>query len=336
MVEGPDGTTILVGQSTAKLRARLRNFVGQLVLVGGGIIAAAIVGGWFLAGRTLSPIAQITRTAEAISAANLSQRINLRQTESELGRLAKVLNGAFDRLEAAIHSQTAFTADASHELRTPLALIMAQIELALRRERSPQYYQESLDRCLKAARRMHRLVEDLLALARDDANPAPMRNEPLDLGKLVEDTVAMFRPLAESRQVVCHVDAVPLPLVGDADQLAQAIGNLVHNAVEYNRPGGTVAVTARAEADVAVVVVADTGLGIPADDQPHVFERFYRVDKTRSRESGGTGLGLAVAKRIIEMHRGTIALSSMAGQGTTMTIRLPRAADDSRNGVKQA
>ena len=322
---GPEETTVLVGRSTAEVRHRLQAFLLRLVAVGVGTFAVALCGGWLLTRKVLAPITKMTATAEAISSTNLSQRISLADTESEFGQLATVLNDAFDRLEQALLRQAGFTADASHELRTPLAVLTAAVDLALRRDRSSENYRDTLAQCRAAARRMERVVAKLLALARADAEVTAPHCETIDLAPLVEETVARMNPLAAAHDVTCRVEMVSAQVTADADAIVLMLENLMENAVLYNRPGGAVNVRLAIENDVAVLEVSDTGVGIPAVDLPHVFDRFYRVDKARSRESGGSGLGLAIAKQIAEEHRGTIALSSEESKGTHVVVRFPLA-----------
>lgn len=329
VIAGPHDTLVLVGRSTESVRRHLQLFLARLVLIGAGALAAALAGGWFLTRKALAPIAKITATAETISSKNLSKRIDLQETESEFGRLAAVLNGAFDRLEQALTRQVAFTADASHELRTPLTVLIASLDLALRRERSPEHYRTVLVQCLASARRMEDVIAKLLALARADAGLAAQQRQTIDFAEVVRDVVDRLAPLAQSREVACTTETEAIPINAAPDQIAILVETIVENAILYNRPNGTVDVRLSREGPNAVLQVIDNGAGIPAADQPYVFERFYRVDKARSRESGGCGLGLAIAKRIVEEHCGAIGLSSEEGAGTRVTITLPIATPDS-------
>jgi heavy metal sensor kinase len=323
VVAGPHGASVLVGRSTKEVRRHLQTFLVRLVASGAGALAVAMVGGWFLTGKALAPIDRISATAEAVSSSNLSQRISLEETDSEFGRLAGVLNGAFDRMEQALVRQVAFTADASHELRTPLAVVAASAELALRRDRSPEYYRNTLTQCCDAAHRMQRVIEKLLTLARADAVQVAPITEPIDLARLADDVVTRLLPLATARDVTCTVDLALATIEGDADQVALMLENIVENAIAYNRPSGMVSVRLTTAGASAVLEVTDNGIGIPPADQPHVFDRFYRVDKARARDSGGSGLGLAIARRIVEDHGGTIELTSSEATGTRVVVTLP-------------
>ncbi len=317
------GGAILVGRSIREERERLAGLLWLLAGTGAGVFALAMLGGFLLAGRALAPIRKITEAAAALSAESLSRRIDLGRTESELSALARTLNDAFARLEASFDRQTRFTADASHELRTPLSILLTQVELALKKDRTAPEYRETLETCLRAAQRMRATVEGLLTLARADAGEIRLAREPVDLKPLVEETLSLLAPLALDRRVAVAAEAVPLVVAGDRERLREVAANLVANAIRYNREGGRVDVRLSRENGSAVLSVADTGIGIPEADRAHLFERFYRVDKARSREMGGSGLGLAIAKWIVEAHGGTIGVESREGEGTTFTVTLP-------------
>lgn len=316
---GPDGSRVVVGRSIAALRAELDAFLTAIVVAGAAVLAFALAGGWFLASRALRPIAKISEKAAEISAKDLSKRIDLVEVESELGTLTCTLNTTFQRLEEAFDRQARFTADASHELRTPLSILLAECESALKRERTAPEYRESLETCVRAARRMKAVVDSLLTLARADAGVLKLEKERFDLKPMVEETAAMLRPLAEERGVTLSVAAEPMEFEGDRGLLREVFTNLISNAIRYNRPGGRVEIALR---NGRTLTVADTGMGIAEKDRPHIFERFYRVDKARSREQGSSGLGLAITRWIVEAHGGTIAFASREGEGTTFTVQL--------------
>ena len=253
----------------------------------------------------------------------MSQRINTAETESELGQLAAVLNSTFARLETAFAQQQQFTADAAHELRTPVSVILAQTQTALSRERYAAEYRETVEACERSAQRMRRLIESLLELARLDAGQENMKRLRFDLAKVVKDCVEQVQPVAGQRNVKVLADLAPVEITGDAERLAQVVTNLLANAIQYNRLDGEVRIKLEAKSGLAVLTITDTGPGIPAQDLPHVFERFYRGDKSRTISNGHAGLGLAISKAIVEAHGGTIEVSSRTGQGTTFTVRLP-------------
>lgn len=320
----PEGPRLLVGRSIAGDRSAMRRLAYGFAAVGGGVLALGLVGGWWLATRAIRPIQDISATAVRIAAGDLSQRIDGAGTEDELGRLANVLNTTFARLEASFAQQVRFTSDASHELRTPLAVIVSQAQTALARERPAAEYREALEACLRAAERMRRLSESLLDLARLDSGDEPMRPSRFDLARVARESLELLRPLAAQRGVALLAE-LPIAFArGDAERVGQVVTNLVKNAIDFNRPGGEVRVTTRTEANETVLLVTDTGSGIRAEDLPHVFERFYRADRSRSGNEGRIGLGLAICKAIVDAHSGTLAVDSRPGEGSSFTLRLSR------------
>jgi heavy metal sensor kinase len=320
---GPLGTRILVGQSLRQANAELRAFAWQLAGASAVVLAVGLAGGWLVSARILRPVAAIAATASAISETNLSERIDGATVDRELAGLADILNAMFARLEAAFERQVRFTADASHELRTPLAIIRSHAELALARPRTAEEYRDAVEACLRASTRMTALVEGLLTLARADAGKLDLSREPVDLKRLVTETVALLRPWAEAKGLRVEIDLAQAIVRGDADRLAQVVTNLMSNAVQYNRPGGAVRLRLGVADGWAVLSVEDTGRGIQEADRPHLFERFFRVDKARGRTSGGHGLGLAICKSIVQAHGGTIGFQTEWERGSTFWVRLP-------------
>jgi heavy metal sensor kinase len=318
------GDCVLAGLPLTAERAALRRFGGWLVAAGGAVLAFGLGGGWWLATRALRPVEAISATARRIAAGDLAERINVAETDSELGRLAAVLNSTFARLEAAFAQQRQFTADASHELRTPLTVLISEAQTALARQRSAPEYRETVEACLDAAQRMRRLTQSLLELARFDAGQETLERLPVDLAECARLGLEFVRPLADQRGLRILADLAPAETLGDGDRLGQVVTNLLTNAVFYNRDQGEIRLTTRVENDGAVLTVADTGSGIAAEDLPHIFQRFYRADKSRARAEGRVGLGLAICKAIVEAHGGSIQVASQPGQGSTFVVRLPR------------
>ena len=322
------GGYLVVGRSTAVEEEQTERLVWILVGTGLGVLLVGLAGGWLLVERALRPIAVMSSTAQAISASNLSQRIDVAGTESELSPLARVLNNMLDRLEDAFEQQKRFTADASHELRTPLAVICSQAELALARERSGDEYRQALATCAGAAQRMRTLVNGLLTLARADAGMLQLTSAPFDLKTCTEECAGLVQPLAAERGITVDLDLEEVDWTGDVQRIAQVITNLLSNAIRYNRDDGRVNVRLRQEDGAVVLAVADTGIGIPEAELGSIFKRFYRVDKARSREMGGTGLGLAICQSLVAAHGGTLECASELGRGSTFTLRLPAARPD--------
>ncbi len=324
-MRGPDGTLIVVGKSLVDEWAALHAFGWQLVGIGVAVLVVGLLGGYALASRIFRPLAAMSAAAAAISASNLSSRIDTANIDNELADLAQVLNAMFARLEAAFTRQQQFTADASHELRTPLTILRTNAELALSQTRSAEEYRQTIESCLRAANRMAVLVQGLLTLARADAGNLTFKRQAVSLDQVVMDCLAQLRPLAEGKGVTMTADVCAVIVSGEPTALTQVATNLLSNAIQYNRPGGTVHVQLSVAADTGLFTVTDNGTGIPDRAGARIFERFFRVDKSRARHSGGTGLGLAICKNIVEAHGGTIDFVSRTGEGTTFRVTLPRA-----------
>jgi len=318
----PSGETVLVGHSIAPELKELRRTALNLFAAGGLILLVGLAGGWWFVSRALRPIENISAAAVKISAGDLSQRINVADAESELGQLAAVLNSTFARLETAFAQQKQFASDAAHELRTPVSVILTQTQTALNRERDAASYKQTVEACQRAAQRMRKLIESLLALARFDAGQEVLKRLPFDFSKTVSDCAELVQPLADERGVKISIEAEPIEIIGDSERIAQVVTNLLTNAIQYNNSDGEVRVKLKSQNGLAVLTVADTGQGIAAEDLPRVFGRFFRADQSRTG-AGNAGLGLAISKAIIEAHGGTIEVASEENIGTTFTVRLP-------------
>ena len=319
----PPGECLLVGASDASLQRELRHFTAWLGGIGLVVLALGWLGGWGLATHTLAPILHIRATAQRIAAGHLDERIPIAETESELGNLSATLNETFQRLENAFAEQARFTSDAAHELRTPVAIILGQTQLSLSRPRSAEEARETLETIRRSGLRMQHLIDSLLELAQLDDASAAIRQQPCDLAELSREQLDAIRPLAEEKGLTLESDLHPAPCQADRERIAQILTNLLANAVKYCRPNDHVRLTTAQDNGHILVTVADTGPGIAAENLPHLFERFYRADASRSRATGGAGLGLAICKSIAEAHRGELTATSSEGNGTTFTLRLP-------------
>ena len=282
-------------------------------------IAIACVGGAWLAGRALKPVDEITTAARTIGIDNLSLRLATPQTGDELQRLTEAWNVMLGRLEEAVKTLSQFAADASHELRTPLAVIRTSAELALRRARTPESYRDSLQEIAEEAERMTRLVEDLLFLARHDAQSAEMPKEPLDLRDVVQEVAAGLRGIAEARGIGIRIAADnPASVSGNRPALRRLLLVLLDNAIKYSGKDGDVLVGIEAAGKGVAVTIQDFGIGIAAADLPHIFKRFYQAD--RARTDGGFGLGLSLAESIARAHGTSIGVTSAEGAGSTFRV----------------
>jgi len=327
---GPSGPTpslppalLVIGRSTRQIDQASAGLVRTLIIVVPLVLALAAGGGIFLARRALKPVDEIAQTAEEIEENDLSQRINV-NTKDELGRLAATLNAMIGRLEKAFQRQKQFTSDASHELRAPLSVIEAESTLALQKERPPSDYRQSLETISQGASQMSSLIEQLLTLARADAGKEQWNFTEVDLGKLITNLSADAEVLCQEKGLSFQLGQTQdLVVKGDEARLRGLFMNLLDNAIRYTPAPGTISVSLRREGQMAVVTVKDTGVGIPVEDIPLIFERFYRVDKSRSRVDGGTGLGLAISRHIAEAHGGKIEVESQVGAGSTFSVWLP-------------
>ncbi|MEO5803244.1 MAG: ATP-binding protein [Verrucomicrobiota bacterium] len=324
----PGGHTVLIGASTAKIKTELRRIGFELTGAGVFVVVIGLAGGWWLAGRAIRPIAEISSAAGKISGGDLSRRINVSEAESELGQLAGVLNQTFERLEKSFEQQVRFTADASHELRTPISVILTQIQLALSRERSGEDYRQTLETCERAAERMRVLVNSLLELARVDSGDFELMREECDLGRIAREAMEFVEPLAKQKNVTLNHSIESVKINADALKLGQVFINLLTNAIQHNKDGVEVCLSVKQNGSRAIVRVADNGIGIPAEALPQLFARFYRVDQSRSRTKGNSGLGLAICKVIVEAHGGTIVAKSENSSGAEFIFELPLSTND--------
>jgi heavy metal sensor kinase len=322
----PPGTqpaALVIGRSTKQIDQALAGLLRTLIIAVPLALALAAGGGIFLARRALKPVDKIAQTAQEIEETDLSRRINV-NTKDELGRLAATLNAMIGRLEKAFQRQKQFTSDASHELRTPLAVIEAESTLALQKERPSSDYRQSLEIISQESRQMSSLIDQLLTLARADAGKEQWNFTEVNLGKLITNLSTDVEVLCQEKELSFQLGQTQdLVVKGDEARLRELFMNLLDNAIRYTPAPGTVSISLRREGQMAVVAITDTGVGIPAEDMPFIFERFYRVDKSRSRAEGGSGLGLAICRHIAEAHGGKIEVESQVGAGSTFSVWLP-------------
>jgi heavy metal sensor kinase len=314
---------LIVGRSTGEIDEVLDRFRDVLLIAVATTIVMAGGGGLFLADRAFKPVEHITETAQEIEEGDLSRRVEVR-SDDEMGRLASTLNQMIERLEKAFNRQRQFTADASHELRTPLAVIEAESTLALRKERTQEDYQKSLDLIYQETSYMTATLDKLLMLARADAGKEQVSFETVNLKDLLSDVASDVEILCREKDLNFQLGQLDnLIITGDPIKLKQLFLNLLDNALRYTPASGTVSLSLTKEGRSAVVAVSDTGIGIPEEHIPQIFERFYRVDKARSRSEKGSGLGLSICKYIVEVHSGSITVESEVGKGSTFSVYLP-------------
>ena len=316
---------VQVGMSLRGVEGLLARYLHTLlVLIPVGVGLAAL-GGAFIARAALRPVDRMTRTARRITAEDLSRRVEQPGTGDEMARLAETLNGMLARLEESFAQTRRFAADAAHELRTPLAALRGGIEVTLRAQRSPEEYRRVLASSLEEVERLIRLAEDLLLLSRSTAGPEGPR-APVDLEPLLLEVFDVGARLGQPAGVSLRIDtASPATVRGDTVALTRALRNLVENAVKYTPPGGKVELGLTTADGVAALTVSDTGIGIAASDTERIFEPFVRLDAARARDTGGAGLGLAIARSIAIAHGGTLSVESRPGAGSRFVLRLPLA-----------
>lgn len=303
----------------------LRLAFAWLIPVG---LTLAATGGFFLAHKTLAPIAAMGTQAGRITAANLHERLSVKNPGDELGRLGSSFNSLLDRLDQSFEQQQRFIADASHELRTPVAILSGEAEVALSKDsRTAEEYRDSLASLHREAKRLARIVDDLFTLTRADSGQYPLSPQDFYLDELVASCVHSARTLAAAKNISVWVNASgELPIYADESLLRRLFLNLIDNAVKYTAPGGSITIESRSAQGGYEVSVSDTGPGIPEEFRGRIFERFFRVDPARSRSAqngGGAGLGLSIALWIAEAHHGNLALASSSPAGSTFSVFLP-------------
>ncbi len=315
-------------------------FLILIISVPSTLILASL-GGQFLAHKALKPVDDITQTARMITSQNLNQRINPPKVKDEISRLIETFNDMISRLDQSFRQMKQFSSDASHELKTPLTILKGEVEVMLRRERTSQEYQQTLKSNLEEVNRMSQIVEDLLTLSKADTGEIKLNKEYINLTEILNEVVAQMDRLAKSKNIYLsasnhHQD---IHLFGDALRLRELFINLIENGVKYTEEGGSIHITLQKEYSPSVsdqsdwtqeekkefvkIVVSDTGIGIAKEDQERIFGRFFRVDKARSREQGGSGLGLSICKWIVDAHQGEIEVDSELGKGSSFIVRLP-------------
>jgi heavy metal sensor kinase len=288
-----------------------------------GIILSILVG-YIVSRRMLKPIDKITKTAQSISISDLEKRIPKGKADDEIARLAVTFNDMLDRLKDSIDRQGRFVSDASHELRTPISVILGYVGLIDRWGKNDRkILQESINAIKNETVSMHELIEKLLFLARSDNGKAAVNKEPVDLLQLFTEVAEESRLIAPGKDISADICGSPR-LNADRKMIKQMLRNLVDNSIKFTKPDGSISIHAENAGDNVGITVEDNGTGIPADEISRIFDRFYRVDKARSKETGGSGLGLSIVKSIVDAHGGEIRIDSAPGKGTSIIILLPQ------------
>jgi len=328
LFEGKLINLVQVGTSLEAVQETLRNLKIFLFTAVPSVLILAALFLRFMARRALKPISRIIDTAREIGQGQeLSKRIPVLKIKDELGQLALTFNEMMNRLENSFAQMRQFSSDASHELRTPLTVLKGQNELILSKQRKPEEYQEVISSNLEEINYMSKVLEDLFVLSKSDENQVNLDYKPVDLRALVEEVCKHAEILAEEKNIKIIIAFLePIEIKGDEVRLRQMVWNVLQNGIKYTQQGGELKISLQNEVDFALLTIQDTGIGIPEEDLPLIFNRFYRVDKARTRDEGGSGLGLSICRQIAEAHKGKIEVESKLGVGTRFKICLPNSA----------
>lgn len=314
---------IQLGTHLRFVRKNLSHFRNNILIALLIVLVLGVLGGWILARRSLSPIGYIASKARSITSENLTERLHPRETGDEMDDLIHTINEMIARLETSFKRMAEFTADASHELKTPICAMRGEAEVLLLKARTPEEYQEGLAHFIEQFDRLNQMINDLILLSKFDTSQAELKMVPLRLDLLIKELCHLFQVLADQKEIALEIDTLKeVRVVGDKVRLQQLFTNLIDNAIKYT-PEGSIRVTVEKKDGAALVKIKDTGIGIPKEEHAKIFKRFYRVDKSRSKETGGVGLGLSIAGWIANAHHGRIEVESELNQGSTFIVYLP-------------
>ena len=319
-----EGGQLLVGRPLAKEFDALRRLFLRLAVIGlTGLIAASGVA-WWMTRRIVGPIVDLATKAQSITHQHLEERLALPQPTSEMTQLAISFNLMLANLQSAFLRQQQFTSDAAHELRTPVTIILSQSEFSLLRQRSSDDYRQGFETCRQASGHMKRLVENLFEVSRIDSGQLSIEKQELDFANIADEAIQMMATLAKDRGLCIQSQLTSVLVIGDATRLRQIVLNLIANAIEYSEHGSEIQVTVDQDSGQARLIIADHGQGIPQDDLPKIWNRFYRVDQARTQSGNvGAGLGLSLVAELVRLHGGNVTIESQLGEGTTVTVHLP-------------
>lgn len=320
-VRGP--LILQVGVSLEATAAQLNRLFFIMILTGSIIMLLASVGGSFIINRALHPVKSVVKTAEGITAEDLSLRIDLKNRKDEIGALVETFNSMIARLEKSINKIRQFSGDVSHELRTPLTIIRGEIEVLLRKDRPKEEYVTTLNSVLEESHRMEELIDGLLFLSRVEAMDRSKGREIVDLDEVLNAVIKFRSPTASNKNISIDAKIKPVQLKGNRELLERMTANILDNAIRYSNPGDHIEIALEKDKNTTKLQIRDTGIGIPEKSLPLIFDRFYVVDPSRSKETGGAGLGLSIVKWIAEYHNAEITVDSKVNHGTNFIVTFP-------------
>jgi heavy metal sensor kinase len=316
----------LIIQCAENIQGQINLMRNYKVVLSASVLSILIIsasGGFLIARKALTPVKEISETIDRISESNLSERIAVEKIPRELKVLASSFNHTFDSLERAFNRQRQFAADASHELRTPLSVILSHGEIMLRKERTSEEYKNALAAITEAAKMMSEIVRKLLTIARLNTDKVNLKIENINLSEIICESVKLLTPLADKKEISINISTDGQHITpGDRAALLELFANLIDNAIKYNVSQGKIDISIKKETGFIVTEIIDTGIGISEEDLDRIFDRFYRVDKSRSKEIGGIGLGLSICQEIVKLHGGRIEIKSKLRHGTTVSVYL--------------
>jgi heavy metal sensor kinase len=314
--------------SLGEIEGSIRSLRNLFLLSLPFVVSMSFAASWFLSGKALSPIIKISSLASQVREGRLVKRIEMETKGKEIQDLVVIFNEMLDGIQHSVESQKRFTAAVSHEVRSPLTSLRGNIEVALRKKRTPEEYEDILNTNLSDIIRLSRITDNLLFFTKADNNILELRKQWFEVSHLLQNIVERLKYRASAAGITIfesYQDGIEMR--GDLDLLEQAFSNIVENAINYTPSGGKISVTSNREDDKIIISISDTGIGIPEDEIPHLFERFYRVNKERSRKSGGTGLGLSITEWVLNAHDGKIEVKSTLGAGSEFITSFPVSKD---------
>lgn len=317
-----NGAKIFIGMTREHLTYQTNKLIVNLTLIGTFVVGLGLIGGWLMSGVSIKPLRKIALTASNIAEGKTYERINLRQTKTELGELAQTLNSSFDKLSSLAERQTRFTADASHDLRTPVTILLAKCQLALLKDRSQTEYKETIESCLSTAEHMQGLIEALMELAEHDSGQLRLHKEIIDLEDCIKETIELLHPLFQEKKIPVKYTGSCCEISADPIRIKQVLINVITNAIKHTETGA-INITLEQKENNVLVSIQDTGEGIQHEDISKIFNRFYKADMARSISTSSHGLGLAISQNIMEAHGGTIKVESQLGVGSTFSLAIP-------------